>query len=121
MNKNIHFLVPENFKGATFIGNSEGKPVFLMVKAGFCGHCKKMEPAFQAVADQMDNQIFFAAIRADNGSAGEAELAKNIKTILPTFRGFPHMALFVNGKLVDDQPKGRSKEELTSFLKKYVK
>ena len=121
MANNISFIEPRHFEGRTFVGNSNGKPVFILVKAGYCGWCKKFEPTFQAVADKYSSSVFFGAIRADNGTPGEAELAKTFKqTIDPRCQGYPHLSLFVDGNLINAEPTSRSETDVIAFLKKYT-
>ena len=91
-----------------------------MVKAAFCGWCKKMAPDFQAAADMLSDKVVFASIRADDGTEDEKEIAKNIQQYIPDFKGYPHLALYKNGVRIMDQPTGRSKDELVAFLRKYL-
>jgi thiol-disulfide isomerase/thioredoxin len=92
-------------------------PIVVMVQASWCGFCIKSKPAFQEYANKTNrNQVFCATIHADGERQTEKDLGERIKTIIPDFKGFPHYALYMNGKLQENKEiKGRSVEDLGEF------
>ena len=87
-----------------------------MIQAAFCGYCTQMKPDFQKFADSNPN-IFCATIQGDGKEPGEKELGNKLKKISPSFRGYPDVVGYYNGKYVSTNNLGRSKEDLEKFAK----
>jgi thiol-disulfide isomerase/thioredoxin len=94
----------------------KGMPVIVMIQANFCGHCNVAKPAFQELTDKYDGKIFAATIQGDGKEPGEKELTARIKTMKPSFRGFPDYVLFIDGAPVNKDVKGRSLKDLEEFV-----
>jgi thioredoxin 1 len=123
MSNNIEYLQNEAFDDSgKLLLETGGKPVLVVVKASWCGHCKTSAPAVQQFADTYSNKVVVACIREGDGQTpSEATLMKRIRSIFSDFRGFPHFALFVDGKLIPDSPTGRSVDAFKSFIQEHTK
>lgn len=96
------------------------KPVIIMIYSSQCGHCIAAHPAFQQFADKYSGgesgKVFVAAIQADGKYPEETALSKRLKVIDPAFRGFPDYVKYLGGKMIDNNPPGRSVQELASWI-----
>ena len=117
---NIYFLENEAFDDLGHLFTK--KPMLVMVKASWCGYCTKAAPAFQEFADKYGDKVLVGVIREgeDQTPSGKRLMAR-LKSIMPTFKGFPHVVLYVDGKPVADQLTDRSLAGLVKFVSKYVR
>jgi len=86
---------------------TNGKPVVMMVQAGYCGHCTTAKPAFQKFADSAKN-VTVVTIQAD-GRGGEAVKAFQVPGY-PAYLGFNK-----NGQLVKAHDGNRDVASLKQF------
>ena len=120
-NKKIGYLENDDFdnNGQLFNKILLGKkiPIVVMVQASSCHFCKISKPEFQDYANRTNsNEVFCTTIHVDGDRQTEKDLGKRIETIIPDFKGFPHYALYMNGKLQENKEiKGRSVEDLSEF------
>jgi len=120
MSSNIAFLQNDAFDDSgKLLVDSGGKPVLVVVKASWCGHCKTSAPEVQKFADLYSDKVLVACIREGDGqTSSEKTLMGRIKKIFSDFRGFPHFALFVDGALVPGAPSARTVDAFKTFVKK---
>jgi thiol-disulfide isomerase/thioredoxin len=94
------------------------KIVFIIIRAGYCGHCKIATPEFQKFADE-NPDVFSATIKVDGEQPGEKELYENLSQIDPECTGFPHYVLYKNGKKIITYNGNRDSKSLQSFVQLY--
>ncbi|MBO5137809.1 MAG: thioredoxin [Spirochaetaceae bacterium] len=83
------------------------KPVLVDFFATWCGPCKMMSPIVDELAIELDGKAKIFKVDVDK----ESELASQFAVMsIPTFM------VVKNGKVVCQEPGGRSKEELKSLL-----
>ena len=100
--------------------STDNKPLLVMVKASWCGHCKKAAPGFQEFADKYSDKVLCGCIREGDGQTpSEKELMGRLKELMPSFRGFPHFVLYVDGKPVDGTVSERSVAGYKDFVSKH--
>lgn len=123
MASNIAFLQNDAFDDTgKLLIDSGGKPVLVVVKASWCGHCKTSGPEVQKFADLHSKDVLVACIREGDGQTpSEKMLLARIKRIFPDFRGFPHFALFVDGKLINASPTARTSDAFKMYVKQHAK
>lgn len=97
-------------------GIPQNIPVVIMVWASWCPHCVNSQEMFQSFANQNKDRIFCACIQSDGVKETEKELGKRIKSLKPTFRGFPDFLLYQNGNRIEAECNERSIEGLTKFV-----
>lgn len=120
-NKKIGYLENKDFDNNGQLKDeillSKKIPIVVMIQASWCHFCKISKPAFQDYANRTNsNQVFCATIHVDGDRQSEKDLGERIETIIPDFKGFPHYALYMNGKLQENKEiKGRSVEDLGEF------
>lgn len=86
----------------------QGKPVVAKFYQPWCGACKQYAPAFEAVAQEFSN-VTFIAIHCDANKNLERKYG---------IQGYPTTIFFdSNGKQVDRQSGGMSKEGLRQKVK----
>ena len=90
------------------------KKVLIMIQANFCGYCTKAKPDFQDLANEGD--VMCLTIQADGEEKGERELGEMLRTIDPSFKGFPHYVLYRGGKRVATHEGGRTRADLRAFV-----
>jgi len=100
---------------------TDNKPLLVMVKASWCGHCKTAAPGFQEFADKYSDKVICGCIREGDGQTpSEKELMGRLKDIMSSFRGFPHFVLYVDGKPVNGTVSDRSVAGYKDFISKYA-
>lgn len=125
MSNTIAYLQNDAFDSSgnlTF--STDNKPLLVMVKASWCGHCKTAAPGFQEFADKHSDKVICGCIREGDGQTpSEKELMapSRLKTVMPAFRGFPHFVLYVNGKPVDGTVSDRSVAGYKDFVAKHTR
>jgi thiol-disulfide isomerase/thioredoxin len=117
-NENVTYLQDSDFDSTgKLLPSANGKPVVVMIMDSWCGFCKKMKPTFQEFADKVNgNKAYCAVIKQDGNTDSEKQLAKRIKSIVPTFSGFPTIVKFKDGKYVGTHNGARTLEALESFI-----
>ncbi|PVD35860.1 hypothetical protein C0Q70_02829 [Pomacea canaliculata] len=105
--KNINFLTAETFD--SFI--AEQPSVLVMFYAPWCGHCKKMKPAYMSAATRLMTEVPDAKLAAVDATKYR-ELANTY-----SIKGFPTLKYFEGGKEISDYGGGRSEEDLVNFFK----
>jgi len=90
-------------------------PVVIMIQATWCPHCQNAKGSFQDFANKNKGKVFCATIEANGERKSEQELGKRVSSFIKDFRGFPHYALYINGKLQDKEIEGRSVQHLEKF------
>lgn len=101
--------------------STDNKPLLVMIKASWCGHCKHAAPGFQEFADKYSDKVLCGCIREGDGQTpSEKELMSRLKVLMPSFRGFPHFVLYVNGKPVNETVSNRSVAGYKEFVSKYA-
>ena len=90
-------------------------PVVIMIQATWCPHCQNAKRAFQEFANKNKGKVFCATIEANGERKSEQELGKRVSSFIKDFKGFPHYALCINGKLQDKQIEGRDVQHLEKF------
>lgn len=105
-----HLVMPENYKNV---------PVMVMVQATWCPHCVHAKPDFQAFAKKYKGRVLTATIQADGGKEQQRALARRLESIIPGFRGFPHLLIYVNGRPVK-QVDGRSLSDLENAIRQFL-
>lgn len=87
-----------------------------MAQATWCPHCTNAKPAFQEFANKHNGKVFVATMQSDGDRPGEKGISALISKINPKFRGFPEYLLFMNGKFVPKEIKGRKVADLEAFI-----
>jgi len=103
---NVVILTPENFDSV--VGGDKG--VFVEFFAPWCGHCKKLAPDYEIVADSFagSKEVVVASVDAD----AHKDLGGRFDV-----HGFPTLKWFPKGSLTpEDYSGGRSIEEISAFI-----
>ncbi|KAK6960449.1 EF-hand calcium-binding domain-containing protein 14 [Biomphalaria glabrata] len=99
-----------DLKDETFKSQISTGLVFVKFFAPWCGHCKRLAPAWEDLAKLMAGQpVIIAKVDCTQHKAicDENEV-----------RGYPTLKLFRDGQLVKEYRGGRTVEDLSSFVKK---
>ena len=119
LNKPIAYLQDSDFDVNGNLVNPnipKNMPVVVMLAANYCHFCTEAKPAYQHFANQTRGKVFCTTIQGDGNMPGEKELAKRLNKINPSFKGYPDYLLFLNGKRVNKDIKGRGVNELFEFV-----
>ncbi|KAK7478534.1 hypothetical protein BaRGS_00030206, partial [Batillaria attramentaria] len=104
--ENVAYLTSANFDA--FL--QEQPSVLVMFYAPWCGHCKKMKPAFGEAATKVKESGLGVLAAVD--ATVETALGERFEV-----RGYPSLKYFKNGKLAFDYKSGRSTDSLVDFMK----
>ncbi|KAK6181655.1 hypothetical protein SNE40_009469 [Patella caerulea] len=104
--ENVHYLSTANFD--TFL--KEHKSVLIMFYAPWCGHCKKMKPAYVEAATLLKEQNEDGVLAAVDATI-DRQLAQRFEVT-----GFPTLKYFKNGEYAFEGS-SRSKDGLVQFMK----
>lgn len=119
LNKPVYYLTDGDVDSSGNLINPDipkDIPVFLMLQAGFCGHCTVAKPAYQEFANKNEGKVFVTTVQADGKESGEKDLAKRLGSLIPNFRGYPHYAVYKNGTFLKNWEEGRSLDSLEKCL-----
>ena len=119
LNRPVYYLQVSDFDNEGNLINPQipkDIPVVIMIQAQFCHYCSQAKPAFQKFANNMEGKVFAATIQPDGEEPGEKELMNLIEKIKPGFVGFPDYVLYIGGKRVGKNIKGRGEEHLIEFV-----
>jgi thiol-disulfide isomerase/thioredoxin len=118
LNYPIGYLEDHDFNSRLKLINKElvGKPVFIMVQAGFCGYCDQAKPEFQRLAES--KIITCATIQPDGKKSSEKKLGEKISKLYPgEFRGYPSYFLILPDGTMKEYEGGRDYQSMKSFIK----
>ena len=114
----IGYLERSDFTTAgDLTSNLSRQPIFIMIYSDGCPHCVTAKPAFQALAN--DGIISCMAIQLDGQRESERELKSIIKSIYPSFGGYPSYLLIFEGRkypYTGDRSYDKMKEFISSYL-----
>ncbi|XP_035658614.1 dnaJ homolog subfamily C member 10-like [Branchiostoma floridae] len=103
----INHLTDQTFDSFVYRHSS----VLVMFYAPWCGHCKRMKPAYQEAAEQLKKEKPEAKLAAVDATKYK-ELGQQYGV-----RGYPTLKYFKNGKVASDYNKGRGKDDIVAFMK----
>ncbi|XP_066299648.1 uncharacterized protein [Branchiostoma lanceolatum] len=89
----------------------EHDSVLVMFYAPWCGHCKKMKPAYQEAAEQLLKENPGAKLAAVDATKYAALGTKY------EVRGYPTIKYFKNGEMAFQYNKGRTTDDIVAFMK----
>jgi len=102
-NSNVVTLTDDNFHEEVI---ANGEPIFIQFYAPWCGHCKRLMPTWDALAQELEGETRFGRI-----DCVPNEKMKDKYQI----RGFPTLKLFMHGRSHEFRGM-RSPESLKAFL-----
>lgn len=108
MSNNVVILNSNNFD--EFISN-QAIPVLVDFWANWCMPCKMQAPTLDELANDLEGKAVIAKVNVDECE----DLAIKYKV-----NAIPYLAVFKNGKFVENKVGLSSKEQLKSLLEKYM-
>lgn len=87
------------------------QPVLVYFWAPWCGPCRLMSPAVEAVASQYGDQLKVVKMEVDPNPEAVAQCQ---------VEGVPALRLFQQGKVIEATEGVMNKQKLESFLRPYV-
>mmetsp|Transcript_17469 Transcript_17469/g.33108 ORF Transcript_17469/g.33108 Transcript_17469/m.33108 type:complete len:220 (+) Transcript_17469:141-800(+) len=102
-------LTPDNYDALT-----DGKTVFIKFFAPWCGHCKKMAPDWEKLAEEWEGNAVGLVAEVDCTADGKPLCDAN------GVRGFPTLK-YGDPTSLDDYQGGRSFDALSAFAKENLK
>jgi len=108
-NAAVTSLTPDNYDSLT-----DGKTVFIKFFAPWCGHCKKMAPDWEKLAQEWEGN--------DIGLVAEVDCTADGKSLCDAngVKGFPTLK-YGDPTALDDYQGGRSFNDLSTFAKANLK
>ena len=110
-----------NFEEKTLVPSKDNdKLFFIIVYADWCGHCQHATPEFAKLVKMIDqNRVVLCCVDGTGKGTRESEqnLTKRLKDCFSDFRGFPHIAMFKNGKFLKNHEGGRKVEDFMKSIK----
>lgn len=113
----MYYLENSDFSQDGKLLVSSDKPVVILLKADYCGHCKTFKPEFEKAVSLAGDRVNFATIQLDGGDT-ERELGKRVGQFIPNFQGVPTVVIYKNGKYTDTYEGPRQAEALVEYLSK---
>ncbi|KAG8462246.1 hypothetical protein KFE25_012066 [Diacronema lutheri] len=104
-------LTEANFDAETRIGTPSPRPYFVEFFAPWCGHCKKLAPAWEELAQKLAADGHATAV-----GAVDATIHKGLATRFGV-RGFPTLVLFAEDGQMFKYTGSRGVDELEAFAK----
>lgn len=101
----VEALTEDNFK--SFLSS---RTVFVKFYAPWCGHCQRLAPTWEELADKVKNEE--VTIAKVDCTQHKAVCDAN------QVRGYPTLKIFRNGEFVEDYKGSRTIEDLQQFVKK---
>jgi len=92
----------------------DDKPIFILIQANFCGHCRVAKPEFQQFAENNVNTFFCATIQADSEEPLVKDLQPKMNSIYPNLVGFPSYMIYYKRKRILYNG-GRKCQDLQAF------
>ncbi|XP_060077241.1 protein disulfide-isomerase A5-like [Ylistrum balloti] len=105
--ENLRFLTTDSFD--SFL--QEHNSVLVMFYAPWCGHCKAMKPAYGEAATILNDQEVNGVL-----AAVDATLEPNLASRFGV-KGYPTLKYFKDGQEAFEYNKGRTTNDLVSFMK----
>merc|ERR1712137_650717 len=105
-------LATEELNAATFDNGIAGKSAFVKFFAPWCGHCKKLKPAWDQLAEEFKSNANVAIVDVDCTKDESKSLCSKFGV-----KGYPTVKYFTDetDALGADYKGGRSFEELKAF------
>lgn len=117
LNYPIAYLERNDFSDSGELLVMDGKPVLIMIQAGYCGGCTAVKPEFQKLADE--GSITCMTIQLDGERQSEKDLNIIMNNIYPNLETVPSYILYMNKqKRIPYTGSDRSFESLKSFVNK---
>ena len=85
-----------------------GKPILVDFWAPWCGYCRRIAPAVEALADELDGRIRVAGVNVDDAPDVAARFGVNT---------IPTLLLFKNGEVIGSVVAPGSKAAIEAFIK----
>jgi len=101
-------LTDENFKSTI---SEQVLPVLVDFWAEWCAPCKRMEPIFEALQEELKGKVVFAKVNVDESPTIPAEFGVN---------GIPTLVLFINGNEIARHVGLVGKSQLVDFLSSHT-
>ena len=119
LTKPIAYLTSKDFDNNGDLTNPQikDKTVIILCQTNWCGYCSMIKPTYQKLADKNDNNFVCATLQVDGERSDEKELNDIIKKVDKSFRGFPHIMLYKNGKYNKTFEGKRDLKSLEDFVK----
>jgi thioredoxin domain-containing protein 5 len=102
--KGLHILSSASFSGVVGKGDT-----FIKFYAPWCGHCKKLAPAWEELAQNLQSDQAVKIAKVDCTEHQEVCQEHEV-------RGYPTLAYFRNGQKLETYKGARSLAELTNFV-----
>lgn len=107
--ENVLYVEPKDISNGQIQAK---KPVFLLVYADWCGHCKNLKPAYSKIASTEQNKnSLICAVMGDSDDGKEVVQKLNLKV-----KGFPSM-FKIKGKDIQEYNGGRDENSLRNAVK----
>ncbi len=101
-------ITDETFK--TDVLNSD-KPVLVDFWAEWCGPCKQMGPALEALSDDLDGKVVVAKVNIED--APDTPLDYNV-------RGVPTLMVFKNGEQIATRNGAMTQKKMAEWLSEFI-